>query len=204
VTHWRAWHDEYDVPESPLARRLACVQERIRSVLDAAPPGPVRVVSLCAGQGRDLLGVLADHPRRADVTGLLVEWDVHNVMRARSAAPPGITVLLGDAASTSLYEGHVPADLVLMCGIFGNVSDADILTTVLAAPRFCATGGTVVWTRHRREPDLVPLICEWYESVGFERVFVSDPALPFGVGAHRFTGTPEPLQPGVRLFTFVR
>jgi hypothetical protein len=33
------------------------------------------VISLCAGQGRDLLGVLADHPRREDVRARLVELD---------------------------------------------------------------------------------------------------------------------------------
>jgi hypothetical protein len=26
----------------------------------------------------------------------------------------------------------------------------------------------------------------------------------FGVGAHRFRGTPQPIEPGVRLFEFVR
>lgn len=203
-TDWRSWHDGYDVPGSPLARRLAVVQDRIRTALDGYRPGPVRVVSMCAGDGRDLFGVLADHPRRDDVTGLLVEWDVHNAMRARATAPAGISVRCTDAALTDSYVGYVPADLLLLCGVFGNVTDADILATVLAAPAFCAPGATVVWTRHRREPDLVPEICEWYESVGFERVWVSDPDEPFGVGAHRFTGTPEPLVPGVRLFTFVR
>jgi hypothetical protein len=201
---WRSWHNEYDVPGSPLAQRLACVQHRIRLVLDSAAPGPVRVVSLCGGEGRDLFGVLADHPRGSDATGLLVEWDVHNAMRARGQAPPGIRVRCADAASTSVYEGFVPADLVLMCGIFGNVSEDDILDTVLAAPQFCAPGGTVVWTRHRREPDFVPRVCGWFEDAGFDRVWVSEPGLPYGVGVHRFAGTPEPLVPGRRLFTFVR
>jgi hypothetical protein len=203
VRDWRAWHEGYDDPDSPLAQRLARVQERIRLVLDAAPPGPVPVVSLCGGDGRDLFDVLADHPRRPDVTGLLVEWDVHNAMRARAQAPPGISVVCADAASTALYEGAVPADLVLMCGIFGNVPETDILTTVLAAPAFCATGATVVWTRHRRAPDLVPEICSWFEDAGFQRVWVSEPGLPYGVGVHRFAGTPAPLVPGQRLFRFV-
>ncbi len=199
-----AWHDDYDVPGSALAARLGVVRDRIRDALDRYPPGPVRVVSLCAGDGRDLFGVLAGHPRRDDVTGLLVEWDVHNVMRARAAAPPGVSVHLGDAALTDTYAGRVPADLVLMCGIFGNISGEDILGTVLAAPGFCAPGATLVWTRHRRPPDLVPQICGWFEDSGFTREWVSDPDRPYGVGVHRFTGTPQPLAPGRRLFTFVR
>jgi hypothetical protein len=57
---WQAWHEKYDDPASSLARRLRVVQARIREALDACPPGRVRVVSLCAGQGRDLLEVLGE------------------------------------------------------------------------------------------------------------------------------------------------
>jgi hypothetical protein len=206
VTDWHQWHGEYDVPGSTLARRLSAVQERIRDALDGFPPGPLRVVSMCAGEGRDLLEVLASHPRRDDVSAWLVELDPRNaaVARERASGLPGVSVFVGDAALTDNYVGHVPADLVLMCGVFGNVVDADIQRTVAAASSLCAPGGVVVWTRHRREPDLVPQLCRWYEEAGFEPVWVSDPELDFGVGAHRFVGTPVPLKPGVRLFTFVR
>jgi len=97
----------------------------------------------------------------------------------------------------------VPAELVLLCGIFGNVSDADIKRTVEAMPQFCRTGGTVIWTRHREDPDLVPTICDWFEARGFERVWLSDRDAGFGVGVHRFTGVPEPLVTGQSLFSFV-
>ena len=50
-------------------KRTAAVQGYIRSVLDTAPPGPIRVVSMCAGEGRDLLGVLADHQRQIRIAG---------------------------------------------------------------------------------------------------------------------------------------
>src|SRR5690242_15834851 len=83
---WRAWHDEYDLPGTAMARRLRVVQTRIRAVLDSSPPGPLRVVSLCAGQGRDLLGVLADHPRRDDVRARLVELDPRNTTVAKESA----------------------------------------------------------------------------------------------------------------------
>jgi hypothetical protein len=85
-TDWLAWHDYYDQSGTPLALRLAAVQQRIRLALDAAPPGPLRVVSVCAGQGRDLIGVLADHPRRDDVKARLVELDERNAALARHSA----------------------------------------------------------------------------------------------------------------------
>ena len=37
-----------------------------------------------------------------------------------------IDVVLGDASTTSAYEGMAPADVVLVCGVFANVSDDDI------------------------------------------------------------------------------
>jgi hypothetical protein len=44
------WHGEYDRPGSRLNQRLAAVQAQIAGALDRAAPGPVRVVSMCAGQ----------------------------------------------------------------------------------------------------------------------------------------------------------
>ena len=200
---WRAWHAKYDVPGSELSRRLAAVQEQVRAALDRAPAGPVPVVSLCAGQGRDLLEVIEDHPRGADVHARLVELDPELAATARERAPDHVDVITGDASLTDQYDGMVPAELVLLCGIFGNVSDADIKRTVEAMPQFCRTGGTVIWTRHREDPDLVPTICDWFEARRFERVWLSDRDAGFGVGVHRFTGVPEPLVTGQSLFSFV-
>jgi hypothetical protein len=108
---------------------------------------------------------------------------------------------VGDASLTDL--DMVPADLVLACGIFGNVTAADIERTAAFLGRMCKTGATVVWTRNRREPDLIPALCGWFELDGFELEWVSAPGEDFGVGAHRFTGAPEPLEPGASTFTFI-
>ncbi|NUT46315.1 MAG: SAM-dependent methyltransferase [Saccharothrix sp.] len=204
---WHEWHAAYDRPESCLARRLRAVQAWVRAALDDSPPGPLRVLSLCAGQGRDLLGVLADHPRRHDVRARLVEWDARNAAiaeaAAREAGLTGVEVLRADAALTDHYRDLAPAHLVLVCGVFGNITDRDVERTVDHCAELCRTGGTVVWTRHRGAPDLAPTICAWFEARGFDRLFLSDPDAGYGVGAHRFRGEPRPLAAGARLFTFV-
>jgi hypothetical protein len=204
---WQAWHADYDRPGSDLARRLRVVQERIRLALDACPPGPVQVISLCAGQGRDVIEVLTAHPRRDDVRARLVELDPRNAAFARATADAAglgqVEVVTGDAALTDHYRDVVPAELVLVCGLFGNITDTDIERTVDACTRLCATGGTVIWTRHRHTPDRVPLICGWFEERDFERLWVSDRGAGFGVGVHRFGGEPRPLTPGTGMFTFV-
>jgi len=205
---WHEWHREYEEPGSPLTIRLALVQRRIRDVLDAAPPGLIQVVSACAGQGRDVLGVLVDHPRRDDVRARLVELDAGLAGTARDAARDfalsGVDVVTGDASTTSAYEGAAPADLVLFCGVFGNVSDHDIRHTVSRLPMLCAPGAKVIWTRHRREPDLTPTVREWFKDTGFHEVAFDAPEEVYvGVGTHRLVVPPIPFQHGVKLFTFL-
>ena len=194
------------IPARRWRGRLAVVRARIADTLDAAPPGPLRAVSMCAGQGRDLIPVLASHPRGPDVTARLVELDPALAATARRSAVgaglPGVEVVTGDASLTDAYAGQVPADLVLACGVFGNISDSDIRRTVGCCAQLCATGGITLWTRKRTPPDLVPQICDWFGQEGFELNWLSDPAAGFGVGVHRFTARPRPLAAGLRMFSF--
>jgi hypothetical protein len=187
---------------------LALVQGQVRAVLDRVPAGPVRAISVCAGQGHDLIGVLAEHPRRSDVSARLVELDEHNVLLARRAAREadldGVEVLAGDASITDSYKSTIPADLILMCGVFGNITPDDVANTIRHLPQLCAPGATVIWTRHRQPPDLTPYIRETFERHGFEEVyFDSEGSSPFGVGAHRLSDPPQPFQEGIRLFEFI-
>ena len=203
---WAAWHEAYDDPDSPLAQRLLAVQARITEALDRAPPGPLRAVSICAGQGRDLIDVLREHPRRHDVTARLVELDPRNAAAARQRASDAglaqVEVVTGDAAQTGAYAGLIPARLVLACGVFGNITDGDVARTIRCCAGLCAPGGTVVWTRGRGEPDLIPQICDWFAAAGFALAGLSEPGTRWGVGAHRFEGQSR-LLPDQQMFTFV-
>lgn len=203
---WRAWHGDYEEPDSALGQRLVLVQRQVRAALDRAARGPARAISMCAGQGHDLIGVLADHPRRADVTARLVELDEHNVLLARRAAHAAsldaVEVIAADASITDAYAGAVPADLILLCGVFGNISQADIANTIRHLPRLCAPAATVIWTRHRHPPDLTPYIRETFDHAGFDELAFED-SPPFGVSANRLLASSQPFQDGLRLFKFV-
>ena len=202
---WVDWHHAYDDPASPLHRRLRIVQAHIRAALDAAPPGTVRAVSVCAGQGADLLAVLTDHPRAADVRARLVELDPRNAAAARERAPENVEVIVGDAARLDAYAGAVPAGLVLVCGVLGRIPDRELPTLIGLLPQLTATGGTVIWTRHRRRPDRTPRIRRLLRRAGFEELAFDAPAGEiFTVGSHRHAGAPAPLDPGARLFSSYR
>ncbi len=203
---WGAWHASYDKPETPLSLRLEVVQGLLREHLDAAPPGPIRAISICAGQGHDLIGVLEGHPRRNDVDALLVELDEGNVASARaSAAGAGLSsvqVLEADAARSDSYADAVPAGLVLACGVFGNISIEDVHRTIAALPSLCSAGATVLWTRHRNPPDLVPEVLASFERAGFENVALRE-APHLAVGASVLRRPPDPFRAGITMFEFI-
>lgn len=205
---WVEWHRDYDDPASLLSQRGKLVQRHLRAELERAPAGNVRLISLCAGQGWDVIGALTGHPRRDDVRARLIELDERNVALARQAARAaeldGVDVLQADAGSTDACIDAVPAQIVLVCGVFGNITDSDIRATVAALPSLCAPGALTLWTRHRGTPDRTPAIRSWFENAGFrEEAFDTSHDGFMAVGAHRLTGEPAAFVPGQRLFTFV-
>lgn len=203
------WHDAYDDPESSLSKRLAHVQRAIAAFLDETP-GPVRVLSVCAGQGHDVLGVLEGRPDdRGRVSGTLVELDPTNAEIARAwIARLGVRldVVERDAGVTDSYRGLVPADLVLLSGIMGNITASDIERLIHTARQFCAPGATAIWTRGAQEPDLGPDIRRWFAEAGFAEVSCEEwiEGTTMRVGVERLTDPPEPLRPGEPIFTFYR
>ena len=208
--YWSMWHARYDMEGHPVQRRLATVQRAIRDFLDRRAGEDLVVISVCSGEGRDILGALADYPGRAAVRGRLIDIEPANTEVARArAAEIGLhrlEVVTGDASVTTAYEGAVPADLVLVCGVLGCLSNDDIENTVELLPQLCAADATVIWTRHRRKPDQTPEIRRWFRDGGFEeQSFESGvPGSRFfwSVGVFNFRGKPQQLQHGLRLFTF--
>lgn len=206
---WYDWHAPYADRGSPLSRRLRLIQHHIAAWLDERSDPSLTVVSLCAGQGRDLLEVLASRPDAARVRSHLVEYDQRNVTAAqatiRTAGIPNVTVRHADAGDLATYAGAVPADLVLLAGVLGNISDADAQATISALPQLCAAGATLIWTRTRRAPDLTPAIRRWLAATGFvERAFHAPDDVLFSVGVHQLLGQPQPLDPHGRLFRFLK
>jgi hypothetical protein len=212
VRDWAKWHSGYDDPSSALSMRLEWVKTRLSQAIDGCPPGPVRLLSLCAGQGRDVIGVLPAHRRRDDVSALLVEYDGRNAESARRSAAEAdlaqVRIRQADAGQIASFADALPADVLLLCGIFGNISDSDIQRTVYAAPALCAPGATVIWTRHRRPPDLTPAIRQWFADSGFAEVAFDEleTGTLVSVGTHRLADAQgdqaKSVIPAGPLFTF--
>ena len=163
---------------------------------------------MCAGQGRDVIGAACRHPRRQDIRARLVELDprIASVARelAEAAGLPNVEVVTADASVSDAYLGAAPAHIVLACGIFGNISDDDIHRCVGLLPMLCESGATVVWTCHRRPPDITPEVRGWFEEAGFEELAFDEPSdVPYvGAGAQRWPGGRGAVEAGVGFFRF--
>jgi hypothetical protein len=208
VPHWVAWHAAYDDPDSSLSRRLRVVREQLCEALDEAPVGPMLLLSLCAGDGRDVLGVLKDHPRRHDVAATLVELDPSLAERSRATSRSlgldGVDVVTADAGRTSTYSRAAPYDVVVCCGVFGNLSDHDVRAAVRGLSILVKPGGSALWTRHRLAPDLTPEIRSWFAADGFEEMaFVQVEGSQAAVGRHRNGSADLGRRLEVQLFEFV-
>lgn len=213
---WHAWHEQYDDPASSLRRRLDVVREQLRSALAdraAETHRPVRLVSLCSGDGRDTLPVLA--ASHTAVEAVLVELDRGLSQAARLAATElgmhGVDVRTADAGLADSFIDGCPADVLMLCGVFGNVIDADAERTVASVPGLLAPGGVVIWTRGSRvdhDPSRVPGDpSEWirtlFHKAGLaEAAFVCPVDAGFRVGVHRKIGAGRADVPE-RLFSFV-
>lgn len=203
------WHRDYDDPESPLSRRLEMVRQHLRSELDART-GPVRIVSVCAGDGRDVLGVLEERAdaERCEVT--LVEILPELAQRAEEAAAslpsrPAVDVRVRDAGTTDAYAGVAPADVLVLVGVLGNITEDDVAATVAVLPQLVAPGGVVIWSQgydaERRVPALRRLLTAAHFAETALDSFDGDSAM---LGVATYDGPVAPLEPHRTFFRFVR
>ena len=106
-------------------------------------------------------------------------------------------------APTDAYAGAVPAHLALVCGVWGNVPDADVERTIGALPALLAEprdhdldAPPAAARPDARDPALA-------RRAGFaELAFDAPEDAEFSVGAARLTAAPRPFEPGRRLFAF--
>jgi ubiquinone/menaquinone biosynthesis C-methylase UbiE len=206
---WQKWHTLYNDDGSGLAKRLKLVQESIGSSLPETLKGKYQIIDICSGDGRDLLEVLAHHPSSGNVHSYLVEIDSRLAQESeRTASDRGlrnVTVVNGDASSLRIYKNVIPADLILLCGIFGNISNEDIRNIIESLAQLSKRGTRVIWTRNLRNPDVVPIIRDSFITNNFKEVdykITADGS--YAIGTCEFHGLSQQLSDDAQLFTFIK
>lgn len=139
---------------------------------------------------------------------LLVELDLELAAAARHRAETAgvdLTVVTGDAGAVATWTDAVPVDLLLLCGIFGNISTDDIQRTIAAAAGVISQRGFVIWTRGGSPTeDLRPLVRQWFAALDFEETFFEAEPEGYGVGVNQRTPATQVSALPTRLFTFAR
>lgn len=148
---WNGWPEKAYLREG-YQQRLTAVQEHLCECLDDAPPGPIRILSMCAGDGRDVIGAVRSHRRRKDVVAWLVELNSQSVELGKgysvnAGLERSLQFINGDATSYSTYKSIGAADIVLVCGVWGHVPAHEKSMLVKAISTLCKPGGSVIWTR---------------------------------------------------------
>jgi hypothetical protein len=176
-------------------QRLLLVQRHLSESLDVAPCGTVRILSMFAGDGRDVVNVLGKHPRRGEVLAWLVERNSQSVASGiRRSAEVGLgtvtTFLEKDATQYAAYHGLAPAHIVLLCGVWGHVPIRERGELIQALASLCAPGGVVIWTRGiSKGITQLQQIHELYRGKAWERVCIRfTPANDWAVATYRYRG----------------
>lgn len=92
---------------------------------------------------------------------------------------------------------------MLACGIFGNVTEADIVNTIHGWPMLCREGSSVIWTRGASRPGLRQAVRDLTKAAGFEELAFDGAPAKHGVGLVRMKRDPIPLRAAHRFFEFV-
>jgi hypothetical protein len=148
---WYKWHEAYD--SSPtLQARLRLARTHITQALEAVPYFKIQLVSVCAGDGRDVIGALINNPRRFQISASLVEINPALVGQGNAALEQyglksQVQFLEADATLAATYESIAPVDVLVVCGVFGNVRDSSLESMIRNLACLCRSKAMMVWTR---------------------------------------------------------
>jgi hypothetical protein len=169
----------------------------------------VRIISVCAGDGRDVIGVVGSHPRRSDVTAWLVEQNPQSVAAgvcrlADAGLENSVAFLTGDATLYTTYEKIAPADIVLLCGVWGHVPADERTQLVRALACLCKPAGAVIWTRGVAKGMIrLQQIQVHFAGSSWEQVRVSlTPDKNWAIVTHRCRGSACELPTSGQIFHF--
>ena len=202
---WFEWHSVYDNPNISLKIRLAVIADFLKFAWENLPR-ELRILSICAGQAREIEKAVSegnlDHRSGIDLLDLSEANLAIAVRRLAPLSKGTVTSHVCDAGHSSSYEGHVPANCLVIVGVFSNLSLAHAQRLVARLPQFCSPGAYVIWTRKRDDTDSAGNLRAAFGIAQFRLVrfaLVDD----VFVVIHQYCGELQRVQLGERIFEFV-
>lgn len=205
---WGHWPSKA-YQEKKFQFRLAGVQQHLAEAITSCPNAAVRVTSLCAGDGRDVIGTLATHPRCGNVRATLFELNPISIANGRAQIEAtGLTHVVkfvaGDATRYDSYRKVGRADILLVCGVWGHVPPHERDEMMRAIRGLVQPGGIVIWTRGAAKGAArLEEIKTLFDPPDWKEVrFDITPDGKFAVASYRLVGPGVELPPTGAIFNF--
>jgi hypothetical protein len=207
LVDWWEWHKEYSVADSYPSLRREAVSYHTARALCIAPAGPIRVMSVCAGQGLDIISGFVGDAHTANVDCVFLEYDPRNALEAASnlsvVGLRSYEVRVCDAGLCDSYAGSGRANIMYLVGLISHLSDAEISSLIAAIPNLCSQGAQVIWTVPKSNPEVVHMATSKLMEAKFDQVLRTDIGSVGMVVTSQFMGVPQSrLEAGSRIFTF--
>jgi amino acid adenylation domain-containing protein len=208
---WTDWYRLYEAGMG-LTGRLNLVRSQVAAALDERPPGPFYLTSICAGDGRDVIPVVAEHRRAAEIDAGLIDLDAEALERGRQTAEEAgmaerFHFRCADATQAASYQGLPAADLLIVSGVLGHLNKAGLAQLAASLPMLLKPGGHLLWSRHQvlhRGAEHIAYFRGKLAAAQFEEVFFQ-PASSEGFVVGRAIYQGPPIAPDARrkFFEFI-
>ena len=186
------WHLNHNDMNSTPYKRNKDEQNLIKTCLNSIKNN-VNIISICSGQARDILPILAGKKDNNKINTYLIDTDLECLEYADNYAKenkiPNVHLINKNAGLRETYNDIPQADIIIICGVFGHLSLLDIKSTISFIKHLLNENGFVIWSRHKFDNDISEDIKNIFKELNFnELAFVSPEDEPYTLGLHVVDG----------------
>lgn len=154
---WTEWHENaYNNTNSLAYQRTEIVKNLINKYLYEINKNVV-IVSIGAGQGRDILSVLKERKDNNRIFTYLIDTDMECLDYAKNYAEKNniinVNVVNIDGSLTENYKDIPKADLIIFCGMMNQKNTEEVKSLANNMKFLCNEDAQIIWSRHGYDED---------------------------------------------------
>ena len=154
---WTEWHEEaYNDINSLPYQRTEIVKDLINKYLSEIDKDIV-VISIGAGQSRDILPVLIGRKDNDRITTYLIDTDIECLNYAKNYAKDNniinVHIVDMDGSLVKNYKDIPKADLIIFCGMMTQKNTDEVKKLANNIKLICNKDAQIIWSRHGYDKD---------------------------------------------------
>jgi len=154
---WTEWHEEaYNDINSLPYQRTEIVKDLINKYLSEIDKNIV-VISIGAGQSRDILPVLIGRKDNDRITTYLIDTDIECLNYAKNYAKDNniinVHIVDMDGSLVKNYKDIPKADLIIFCGMMTQKNTDEVKNLANNIKLICNEDAQIIWSRHGYDGD---------------------------------------------------